>query len=240
MRLIDWVSSVSLPVSTKRSSLPFDSFPVSRLIGINIPVAMASLVDFVARGDLDGMRECLDRGDDPLSCDEEHKNALDVAAVLGRFECLHEIFDRGVDVNWSSASGYTSLHRAAIWGHLHCVTSLVQSGADMSIRNRRGETAKDVAARYDQQDIVDFLDQTEARDSLKDAIQGIRGILSNADRIAGKWNKEDKSKTAALCNEKSSWMEAHLDATPHEIYRQKKHLEEAMQPSLTKLEPPVA
>ena len=30
----------------------------------------------------------------------------------------------------------------------------------MSIRNRRGETAKDVAARYDQQDIVDFLDQT--------------------------------------------------------------------------------
>lgn len=107
----------------------------------------------------------------------------------------------------------------------------------MSIRNRRGETAKDVAARYDQQDIVDFLDQTggdiflsndvnrdreelvlvgvlvgaltyskaiagllfvtsffssEARDSLKDAIQGIRGILSNADRIAGKWNKEDK------------------------------------------------
>ena len=111
MRLIDWVSSVSLPVSTKRSSLPFDSFPVSRLIGINIPVAMASLVDFVARGDLDGMRECLDRGDDPLSCDEEHKNALDVAAVLGRFECLHEIFDRGVDVNWSSASGSKRLDK---------------------------------------------------------------------------------------------------------------------------------
>eukprot|EP00118_Oscarella_pearsei_P028012 m.1554 g.1554 ORF g.1554 m.1554 type:complete len:207 (+) comp7203_c0_seq1:371-991(+) len=202
-------------------------------------MASVDLLDFVAKGDLAALKECLDEGADPLACNKENKTSVDVAATLGRPECLKEILSRGIDVNQSSRSGYTSLHWAAIWGRLECLTSLVQSGALISVKNRHGETPRDAAARYNQQQCVQLLDQIEARNCLKETIQEIRAILSNADKIAGKWNKEDKAKTTALCNEKSNWLDSQPDASPDEIYNKRDCLQEAMQPILAKLEPDV-
>lgn len=108
--------------------------------------------------------------------------------------------------------GCTALHRAAVWGHLACVRSLVQAGADVTKRTRYNERARDAAARYGHQECVKYLDRIgrqtctltraindfllcpfiEARNALKADIEGIRSVIADADRIAGKWGKDDK------------------------------------------------
>lgn len=71
----------------------------------------------------------------------------------------------------------------------------------------------------------------------KNAISSARTTLTNSEKVSGKWNKDDKSKVTALCNEKSDW----LDKRPikemylEDIEQQKEEFEQRMEPFLDKL-----
>ena len=65
-----------------------------------------------------------------------------------------------------------------------------------------------------------------------------RRTLSDSEKIAGKWNKEDRSKVTALCNEKMDWLERkQKESTFEEIQQQNRDFEQRMEPFLAKLTP---
>lgn len=120
-----------------------------------------------------------------------------------------------VRVNFGFA-GYSSLHRSAAWGHVGCLRVLVGCGAEHQLKTRHKETPRDIAARYGQTRCVEYLDcvgrsyslyigtatvcsyravscpLVDATYQLTQAVKQARDTLSDTDRIAGKWGKDDK------------------------------------------------
>jgi ankyrin repeat protein len=124
-----------------------------------------------------------------------------------------------------------------MWGYKSSLKLLVAAGAECKLATNKSETAKDIASRYGHEDCVQFLECTEAKSILKKAINAAKDTLLDSERITGKWNKEDKSKVTALCNEKMDWVDRDIDYTKEEISSQLTDFEERYQPHLTKLDP---
>lgn len=76
-----------------------------------------------------------------------------------------------------------------------------------------------------------------ARKGLQQLIQSARDILSDSERISGKWVKDDRQKVTLLCNEKTAWLEHNLEATLTSIEEQVANFNERFQPHLAKLTP---
>ncbi|XP_062515788.1 ankyrin repeat domain-containing protein 45-like [Corticium candelabrum] len=197
-----------------------------------------NLHEIVARGDVEVLKESIEDATDLLDCDAENRTVLDLAAILGRSECLSELIKLGAEVDRCTESGYTALHRAALWGHLDCVRALVQGGADITKKTRHNERAQDSAARYCHDECVRYLNQIEAWNVLKAYVEELRSVLTDTERIAGKWGKDDKSKTTAACNEKATWLDMNTEASSADVYKQMDLLKTFMQPIMAKLEPP--
>ena len=63
-----------------------------------------------------------------------------------------------------------------------------------------------------------------------------RATLTETDKITGKWNKEDKSKVTAICNEKSDWLnKKRRDSTLDDVQQQIEDFEQKMEPYIAKL-----
>lgn len=72
--------------------------------------------------------------------------------------------------------------------------------------------------------------------AFEQAVSNVRSTLSDSEKIAGKWNKEDRSKVNALCNEKSGWLEKKMkESTLEEMQQQQMDFELKMEPFLAKL-----
>ena len=76
-----------------------------------------------------------------------------------------------------------------------------------------------------------------ARKGLQQLIQSARDILSDSERISGKWVKDDRQKVTLLCNEKTAWLEHNLEAALTSIEEQVSNFKERFQPHLAKLTP---
>ncbi len=71
---------------------------------------------------------------------------------------------------------------------------------------------------------------------LKHTVNKRRMTLTETERINGKWNKDDKSKVTALCNEKSDWLNRkRRDSSLDEVQQQIEDFEQKMEPYITKL-----
>ncbi|EEQ97288.1 Potassium channel GORK, putative [Perkinsus marinus ATCC 50983] len=57
----------------------------------------------------------------------------------------------------AAGAGHTPLHLAAIRGHMDIVTSLVDAGVNVNITNRLGQTILDVALKYHQEEVINFI-----------------------------------------------------------------------------------
>ena len=63
-----------------------------------------------------------------------------------------------------------------------------------------------------------------------------RGTLAETEKISGKWNKDDKLKVTALCNEKSDWLnKVRRESTLDEVKQQIEDFEQKMEPYIAKL-----
>jgi ankyrin repeat protein len=167
----------------------------------------------------------------------ESYSLIHLVSLLGKAEFVNVMGSKGMDVNMANARGYTGLHLAGAWGHLETLKALISNGANPSLVNVRNETPCNVAERYGNQDCVKFLQAAEVAAAYKAVITGAREILGDAERISGKWNKDDKNKVTALCKEKWDWLTAHPDASVEEIESQQEEFHSRFSPYMSKLQP---
>ncbi len=73
------------------------------------------------------------------------------------------------------------------------------------------------------------------RNQLEEAVSKARQILGDSDRVSGKWNKEDRSKVAAMCNETVEWIAKNKGTTVEKMQEQKDDFEIKLEPYLDKL-----
>lgn len=107
------------------------------------------LISAAQRGDLDLVKELLDKGADINTRGTNRPNIgrtlLHYAAGAKRYKLRGEhlkvaklLLARGADVNASADTGYTALHVAAGLGQLEMVDFLLENGADINARDTRG------------------------------------------------------------------------------------------------------
>jgi ankyrin repeat protein len=125
-------------------------------------------------GDTTVMRLLLEHGADPLSVQENHTNALILAAGFGwrdgdnnlntkdqgtqaeAIQAIKMCLELGLDIQSANDAGTTVLHGAAMRGDTEqIVRFLVQNGARVEAKNKQGKTALDVALERKGQDGAD-------------------------------------------------------------------------------------
>lgn len=102
-----------------------------------------TLGDFAASGDLDRVRELLEKGVDPNGVDENRITALHMAADRGNLEIVQLLLNSGANVNAQDINEDTPLHNAALCGHREVVSLLLDKGANRDLKNSSGELAGD-------------------------------------------------------------------------------------------------
>ncbi|KAH0625229.1 hypothetical protein JD844_033534 [Phrynosoma platyrhinos] len=88
------------------------------------------------------------------------------AAFRGDLDTLRTLLEnRIININERDDKGSTLLHKAAGQGHLHVLEWLINREADCDIANDAGETPKDIAKRFAQLAVVEYLKNKMGNDS---------------------------------------------------------------------------
>lgn len=109
------------------------------------------------------IRLLLDKEADVNAQNKEDQNrkgntALIYAAGFGsNVSVLKLLLKQGANVNAQEDDGYTALMYEAGMGSLEGVKLLVANGADISIKNKKGETALQIALKWGNEEVADFL-----------------------------------------------------------------------------------
>ena len=90
----------------------------------------------VKTGDLEKVRELLDKGTTTKASDHEGNTLLHYAAKENRRAVAEVLLDHGMDVNITNNSGYTPLHFAAARGFTGVVALLIERGADIHAKTK--------------------------------------------------------------------------------------------------------
>ncbi|XP_014677097.1 PREDICTED: Usher syndrome type-1G protein homolog [Priapulus caudatus] len=88
------------------------------------------------------------------------------AAFHGNLEALRLICGRGGDPDRFSLIGNTALHCSAHNGHLNCVSFLLNFGVNIWALDNEFHTAMDLAAMQEHMEIVRYLDECVAKESM--------------------------------------------------------------------------
>ncbi|KAL5017780.1 hypothetical protein ScPMuIL_003502 [Solemya velum] len=107
-------------------------------------------------GYLDLLREATKR--DANSPNEDGATPTMIAAYSGNLDALRLIIERGGDPDKYDLTGYTALHHAVRNGHQYCAEFLVNFGCNIWALDNDGHSAMDVAALYDRQELMKYLD----------------------------------------------------------------------------------
>ena len=123
-----------------------------------------TLIAMSAIGNVEGVKEALQRGGDPNKISEIGRTALHAAASKGHQEVVAVLLEHpGVDPNVVTLdTDWSSLHLAvsvAIFGACPDMVEILlkQPGININARDRWGETALHLAARFDREEILRLL-----------------------------------------------------------------------------------
>jgi ankyrin repeat protein len=100
-------------------------------------------------GNLEAVKDLLDRGADVHAKDIFANTPLHRAAESGHVEVCSLLLDRGADVHAKTNSGNTPLHEAAYFGHVEVCSLLLDRGSDVNERNQYGYMPLHMAALND-------------------------------------------------------------------------------------------
>ncbi len=100
---------------------------------------------------------------------EEQYNPLIGAAERGQTEMVEFLISKGVPVNLQTESR-SALHEASYYGHLGVVKVLIKNGADVNRKDFASVTPIDYAAYRDYKDVVKYLVENGAYETLFSAV----------------------------------------------------------------------
>ena len=106
--------------------------------------------DAIERGDVQDVRDLLDRGTDVDARDRQGQTALMLAARAGHREIVEALIARRANLNTTAKYGLSALMLALVAGHPEVVRLLADAGTDLSLRGTgapgfAGKTAYDLA-----------------------------------------------------------------------------------------------
>lgn len=105
-------------------------------------------------GDLEAVRDLLQRGDDKDAVDNDGDTALQNALSCGRIEIVKALLDAGAQVQLVNKYKRTPLHEAACSGYSEIVKMLLEKGAIVDARDEWGETALHDAVRNHRREVA--------------------------------------------------------------------------------------
>ncbi|XP_035274045.1 ankyrin-2 isoform X2 [Anguilla anguilla] len=108
-------------------------------------------------GNLEKVLECLKRGVDINTCNQNGLNALHLAAKEGHVELVEELLERATPVDSATKKGNTALHIAALAGQEEVAKLLVKRGANVNAQSQNGFTPLYMAAQENHLDVVRYL-----------------------------------------------------------------------------------
>jgi len=77
--------------------------------------------------------------------------------------------------------------------------------------------------------------RVEARNELESYAYSLKNQINDKEKLGAKISDEDKEKIEEAVNEKISWLEENQEADSEDFKKQKKELEDAVQPIIAKL-----
>ncbi|XP_062513241.1 uncharacterized protein LOC134189024 isoform X2 [Corticium candelabrum] len=106
---------------------------------------LALLLNAALEGELDLVKECIEKVEDSSKCNEYGVTALHNAVCSERKEVVSYLIDVGCEVNASEVEGWTPLHLAAASLNLEIIRILIQNGASVFATTADGDSPLDVA-----------------------------------------------------------------------------------------------
>ena len=92
------------------------------------------------QGNVDTLKELIQKGADVNAVDEDSTNMLTVAVYEGNLEIVKVLIEHGADVNKTDDEGNSALHAVAQHAHLDIVNVLIRSNADLNALNGDNES----------------------------------------------------------------------------------------------------
>jgi len=110
-------------------------------------------------GNVDIVRILMEHGADLNAIDDEGSSAIYLASAAGYTDIVHLLLNAGVDINQSyKKDRFTILQVASLFSNASLVSYLLSKGADSMARDIYGRTARDLAARHNNELIVELLE----------------------------------------------------------------------------------
>uniref|UniRef100_A0A4D5R9U0 Heat shock 70 kDa protein cognate 3 n=1 Tax=Scolopendra viridis TaxID=118503 RepID=A0A4D5R9U0_SCOVI len=78
-------------------------------------------------------------------------------------------------------------------------------------------------------------DRVEARNELESYAYSLKNQINEKDKLGGKLNSDDKEKIEGIIDEKIKWLESNQEADTEDFKKQKKEMEDIIQPIIAKL-----
>uniref|UniRef100_A0A3B4ZMY4 Ankyrin repeat domain 45 n=1 Tax=Stegastes partitus TaxID=144197 RepID=A0A3B4ZMY4_9TELE len=186
---------------------------------------------FVLSGDLEALKQLLAGVEESEESreqnlfgqkDEVGRNALMTASMLGRSDLVRELVAHGAPVNDQTVRGFSALHLTACWGRVDTARTLLELGADLKAETFKGETPVDLSRIYAKTDCIDCLILADAKQDL---------ILLHVFLVSISAQNICTSNLSA----KSDWIQNVKNQTVSDFTAQRRDLEDALQPILSKL-----
>ncbi|CAH8571969.1 unnamed protein product [Schistosoma turkestanicum] len=117
-------------------------------------------------GNLEKLRELLNKITDINVSNTNGLNALHLACKEGKTDVVKELLSRGASVHLITRKGNTALHIASLAGHLEIVQLLVDYGADVNAQSQNGFTPLYMSAQENHVEVVQYLLDKSANQAL--------------------------------------------------------------------------
>jgi subtilase-type serine protease len=105
------------------------------------------LIEATELGNVDYVKELINKGLDVNSVDKNGKTALMKAAEAGNDQMVAALLTSGADIQMSDSKGNTALHYAAANDHGSTTKMLISNGAIINVTNKRGQTPLALAVK---------------------------------------------------------------------------------------------
>ena len=164
------IGTGALTYSCKRETAIKDS-KVSYIQSSPVNELNNALIDAVREGDIERVRDLLDKGADVNARYENDHTVLMKAVGKGHVRIVQLLLNVGADVNARDMHGHTALMIASWKDHINyinIVKLLLEKGADVNVKDRYGNTTIIFAVRYSHPEIVKLLLDKGADPNIRD------------------------------------------------------------------------